>query len=73
VSRGVQFSFRSDAEKNAFQEIAEKRGQTLSQFVRWCTYKYRMDCVSGSEASKAYRARRRGGMVRSYTESIDSQ
>jgi hypothetical protein len=56
----VSFSFTTQAEKQEFEALAESRGLTLSQLARWCVFKYRMDRLAGAEASKAYRARRRG-------------
>lgn len=40
MSLQVSFSFFTDAEKQEFEVLAASRGQTLSQFCRWCAYKY---------------------------------
>jgi 5-methylcytosine-specific restriction endonuclease McrA len=37
---GVSFSFSDEAEKDQFEALAESRGLTLSQFARWCVYRY---------------------------------
>lgn len=40
MSLQVSFSFPTDAEKQEFEALAKSKGLTLSQFVRWCLYRY---------------------------------
>ena len=40
MNREVSFSFDSEDQKDVFRTMARKRGQTLSQFARWCVFKY---------------------------------
>ena len=73
MGREVRFSFSTDAERQEFEVLARERGLSLSQFVRWCAYKYRMDCSNGAEASRAYRARKRGEDRSSITRTVEAQ
>lgn len=73
MGREVCFSFASDEEKQEFEALAASRGQTLSQLARWCLYKYRMDRSNGAEASKAYRARKRGEITSSMRGTAEAQ
>ncbi len=51
----MQFSFASDEDKREFREMAARRGLTLSQFARWCIYKYRRDREANTAGAKARR------------------
>ncbi len=55
MSRKVEFSFASDEDKREFQQMAARRGLTLSQFVSWCVYKYRRDREANTAGTKARR------------------
>jgi len=55
VSREVSFSFDSEDQKDVFRTMARKRGQTLSQFVRWCAFKYLRDREANSAGNRARR------------------
>ena len=69
----VSFRFPTYEEKQEFEKLAANRGQTLSQLTRWCLYKYRMDRSNGAEASKAYRARKRGEIASSTMRTAKAQ
>ena len=73
MSLEVSFRFPTYEEKQEFEALAANRGQTLSQLTRWCLYKYRMDRSNGAEASKAYRARKRGEIASSTTRTAEAQ
>jgi hypothetical protein len=56
MNLGVSFSFPTHAEKQEFEKLAKSRGLSLSQFVRWCVYKYRRDREANTEGARARRA-----------------
>ncbi len=56
MSREVCFSFSTPEEKQEFAVLAAKRGLTLSQFCRWCVYKYRRDREANTAGTRARRA-----------------
>jgi len=55
MSRVVQFSFASEKDKGEFKVIAGRRGLTLSQFVRWCVYKYKRDREANTAGNRSRR------------------
>ena len=56
MSRVVSFSFDSENEKAEFGDLAKRRGLTLSQFIRWCVYKYRRDRDANTAGARSRRA-----------------
>lgn len=56
MNRIVQFSFASAEDKGEFEVIAKRRGLTLSQFVRWCVYKYKRDRDANTAGNRSRRA-----------------
>ncbi len=56
MSREVQFSFATDEEKQEFETLAKNRGLTLSQFCRWCAYKYLRDRKANTAGNRTRRA-----------------
>jgi hypothetical protein len=56
MSREVCFSFSTQEEKQEFTILAARRGLTLSQFCRWCVYKYRRDRDANTAGARSRRA-----------------
>jgi len=56
MSREISFSFDDEEQKDMFRNIARNRGLTLSQFVRWCVFKYQRDREANSTGNRARRA-----------------
>jgi hypothetical protein len=58
MSREVQFSFSTEDEKKELEALARSRGLTLSQFARWCVYKYLRDRKANTAGNRSRRAAR---------------
>ncbi len=56
MSRKVEVTFPTEEEKKQCEALAQSRGLTLPQFLRWCVYKYRRDREANTAGVRARRA-----------------
>jgi len=56
VGKEVSFSFKDEEERDRIEALARSRGLSLSQFCRWCVYKYLRDREINTAGNRSRRA-----------------